>query len=226
MRRRYRRQGRRSRVLLFLILPFCMFLFIYIFETRIRPVIRNVAEAKAQSVAVSIINDAVNQIIITKGIEYKDFMTLERDASNRLQAVTSNIVEINRLKSELAVNIQERMRNVDNMTTTVPLGTLLSNGMFLGYGPRIKLRLTPIGYATVNIADSFSHAGINQTRHEIHLTITSQVSVLLPISSISTKVSTDFLVAQSVIIGDVPQSYTEVSGVNGEPQDNILNMID
>ncbi len=225
MRRRPRRKKCSWHIFLFCFFMLCITLFFILFETRMRPVMNQVAEARAQSVAVSIINDEVNQTITSESIEYGALVNLQKDEHMRVAAVTANIVEMNRLKAELGANIQKRLRTVEEMQAWIPLGTLISGGLFIGYGPRIKLQLTPVGYADVNIADSFTQAGINQTRHEIHLTVKATVRVLLPITSISTTVTTDIPVAQSVIIGEVPDSFTEVEGVNGEAQDNILNLL-
>ncbi len=226
--RRYRkkRYGRRRRFFLFLLFVLFTFAtFVVVFETRIRPVISQVAMAQAQSVAVSAINDEVNRIIASESIQYGDLANLQMDQHSRISAVTADIVEINRLKSEFARCIQEKMRTIDKMTIRIPLGTLVSNGILTGYGPRIPIRLTSIGRAIVDIEDSFLEAGINQTRHEIHLSVTAKMSVLMPGGSTVAEIQTAIPIAQSVIVGEVPDSVTNVSGVNGEPQDNVLNML-
>ncbi len=225
---RKKRYGRRRlklfAFLLFVLLTFLTFFFV--FETRIRPVINQVASAQAQSVAASAINDTVNRIIESERIQYGDLAKLQMDQNSRISAVTADIVEINRLKAAFALGVQEKMRSIDKMTMRIPLGTLLSNGMFTGYGPRIPIRLTSVGRAVVDIEDSFLEAGINQTRHEIHLSITAKISVLMPGGSSVSEVHTTIPIAQSVIVGAVPESFTAVTGVSGTPQDNVLNLLD
>lgn len=227
MRRHRKRWGRkRRRFFVFLLFVLCIFLtFTIIFETRIRPVISQVAMAQAQSVAVSAINEEVNRIIASERLQYGDLAILQMDQNSRISAVTADIVEINRLKSEFARCIQAKMRTIDKMIIRIPLGTLISNGILTGYGPRVPVRLTSIGRAVVDIEDSFLEAGINQTRHEIHLSITAKMSVLMPGGSTVAEIQTEIPIAQSVIVGEVPDSVTNVSGVNGEPQDNVLNML-
>lgn len=227
MRRHRKRWGRkRRRFFVFLLFVLCTFVtFTIIFETRIRPVISQVAMAQAQSVAVSAINEEVNRIIASERLQYGDLAILQMDQNSRISAVTADIVEINRLKSEFARCIQAKMRTIDKMITRIPLGTLISNGILTGYGPRVPIRLTSIGRAAVDIEDSFLEAGINQTRHEIHLSVTAKMSVLMPGGSTVAEIQTEIPIAQSVIVGEVPDSVTNVSGVNGEPQDNVLNML-
>ncbi len=205
---------------------FISVLFFILYETKIRPVISQVAAAQAQSVAVSTLNDELNRIIAMEGMGYSDFAVLQKDAQNRISAVTTDMAKVSRIKSKIAVYVQEKMREVDKMTMRIPLGTLVSNGLFSGYGPKIPIRLTSVGRAVVDIEDSFIEAGINQTRHEIHLLVTAKISVLMPGGGTVTEIHTKIPIAQSVIVGEVPESVTSVIGVDGEPQDTVLNLLD
>lgn len=223
-RRRRRRRGTPLCVLLFTMVT--CFTFLFIFEIRIRPVFSQVALVRAQSLAVSIINDEVNQIFVSESIEYGALMTIQKDMSGRISAIISQSGEINRLKAEIAQKVQDALQRTNKMITYIPLGTFLSKGLFSGYGPRIPVRLTPIGRANVEIEDSFLDAGINQTRHEIHLTVKAKINVLMAGGSVTADVETELPLAQSVIVGDVPQSFTSVTGVTGTPEDNVLNLIE
>ena len=227
MGRHPRKKYRRRRLLSFLLsLFFICILTVIVFETRVRPVINQVAIAQAQSVAVSVINNEVNQIIASERVQYGDLANLQMDRDNRISAVTTDIVEINRLKSTFSDHIQDQMRSIDRMVIRIPLGTLLSKSIFTGYGPKIPIRFTSVGRAVVEIEDSFVEAGINQTRHEIHLTVTAKMSVLMPGGSTVAEINMAIPIAQTVIVGEVPDSVTNVSGVTSEPPDTVLNMLD
>lgn len=222
-----KRRYRRRRLISFLLsLLFIVALIIIVFEIRVRPVINQVAIAQAQSVAVSAINNEVNQIIASEKVQYGDLANLQMDRDNRISAVTTDIVEINRLKSTFSDHIQDQMRSIDRMVIRIPLGTLLSKSILTGYGPKIPIRFTSVGRAVVEIEDSFVEAGINQTRHEIHLTVTAKMSVLMPGGSTVAEINMAIPIAQTVIVGEVPDSVTHVSGVTSEPPDTVLNMLD
>ncbi len=224
-RKKYPHRKRRIYIYIFTILIFTVSIWI-LFETRIRPVLRQVASAKAKSVAVSIISDEINRIIIEENIGYSDLANLQMDNDGQVCAVTTNIVEINRLKAIFANHIQAEMDKIDKMSIKIPAGTLVTSGIFSGYGPKIPLRLTTIGRAEVDIKDSFLEAGINQTRHEIYLFVRAKMSVILPGGNIGDEVDTKILIAQSVIVGDVPESVTNVSGLTDDQNDTVLNFID
>lgn len=225
----HRRRRRRRRCTPLCVLLFVLFTFItllFVFEMRIRPVFSEIALARAQSLAVNVINDEVERMFISESVEYGSLMIIQKDVDGKIAAITSNACTINRLKAEVAKNVQESLEKTNKMITYVPLGTFLSKGLFSGYGPRIPVRLTPMGRAVVEIWDSFMDAGINQTRHEIHLTVKAKINVLMVGGSVGADVEVALPLAQSVIVGNVPESFTNVTGVNGTPQDNVLNMLD
>ncbi len=221
---KYKKRKRKGFVLIAFLFLLGIFVF-FLYEIRIRPIIVRVASARAQSVATSTINNEINRIIDSEGVNYGELTIFERDAQNRISAVCANAAEINRLKASIALGVQEKMRKIDEMVLKIPLGTLLSDGFLTGYGPKIPVRLTSVGRAEVDIEDSFHEAGINQTRHEIHLSVTARISVLIPGRAGEAEIHTTIPVAQAVIVGEVPQSFTNVTGVNGTPQDNVLNML-
>ncbi len=226
MQKKRRRKPRHNRFALFLsAMLFISILCFIVYEMKIRPVICRVAAAQAQSVAVSVINDEINSVIALEGVEYTNFATLEKDEAGRISAITTDMAGISRLKATFAQYVQGKLREIDKMTLRIPLGTLFSNGFISGYGPRVPIRITSVGRALVDIEDSFETAGINQTRHEIHLLVTARLSVILPGGTETVEIHTKIPIAQSVVVGEVPQSVTSVTGVNGEPQDNVLNLL-
>ena len=64
-----------------------------------------------------------------------------------------------------------------------------------------------------------SAAGINQTRHQILLHVDVYTGILLPGFTASTKVSNEIAVAETVIVGGVPQTYTYFSTTEDKIED-------
>jgi len=189
-----------------------------------RPIINEVASSRAKSVAVRVIANVVNDIMANSDIKYSDLVSFQKNGENNVAAVTSNVVEINRLKSTIAMEVEKKVSDIDLMTTKIPLGNLLNQSMFSGLGPKIKIKMVPVGYAGIDVKNEFTSAGINQTKHEIYLEISMTISVLLPISSKSTSVKTQIPIAETIIVGNVPGTYTNVSGQEN-PTDAALNLI-
>ena len=122
------------------------------------------------------------------------------------------------------MEIEKKISNIDTMSTKIPLGNLLNQSFLSGLGPKIKIKMVPIGYATIDVKNEFTSAGINQTKHEIYLEISCALSVLLPVSSEGTLVKTQIPVAETIIVGNVPGTYTNVEGQE-KPDDAVLNLL-
>lgn len=195
-----------------------------VFELRVRPIISEVATSRAKSIAVRVISNVVNDTMAKENIKYNDLVSFQKNGEQNITAVTSNVVAINKLKATLTMEIEKKISNIDTMSTKIPLGNLLNQSFLSGLGPKIKIKMVPIGYATIDVKNEFTSAGINQTKHEIYLEISCALSVLLPVSSEGTLVKTQIPVAETIIVGNVPGTYTNVEGQE-KPDDAVLNLL-
>ena len=175
--------------------------------TRITPIISSLAEAKASQIATVVMNEAINKHVMENDIDYDDLVVLQKNTDGRITAVSTNVAMTNRLKSQLALDVQERIVAIDRSDVEVPLGSILGSDLFEGMGPRISVKLIPSGFVVVDFVDSFTSVGINQTKHEVAIEITVKMSMLLPSGSKSVEVVTHVPVAQTVIVGEIPQAY-------------------
>ena len=194
------------------------------FEIRLRPIINEVANSRAKGVATRVISDVVNETMSDMQLSYEDLVIFQKNDSGNITAVTSNVVEINKLKATLTGEIEKRISDAESMQASVPMGNLFGQSALAGLGPRIKIKMIPVGFAGIDIKNEFTAAGINQTRHEIYLEVSCTITVLLPISSQSTKVKTQVPIAETIIVGIVPDTYTHVTGQEN-PSDAVLNTL-
>jgi sporulation protein YunB len=117
---------------------------------------------------------------------------------------------INQLKSRAALVINEEIKQIEHHDLNISFGTALGIHMFYGRGPSIPIKLMPKGYADTQILSSFTSAGINQTLHRIILTVATDISAIIPGYTSSVTVQTTFMVAETVIVGNVPEAFTNV----------------
>jgi sporulation protein YunB len=116
--------------------------------------------------------------------------------------------EFNRLQSRILDQILERISEVSTHDLSIPLGSLTNLDLLAGRGPLITVKMQSVGSSTARLVNRFTSAGINQTKHQILLNVDVYVSILLPGFTTATKVSNSFTVAETVIVGSVPDSYT------------------
>ena len=185
-------------------------------ESRIRPVILSMAEAHARNLGSKVVSEAINEEIEANNISYDDLITFEKDGSGKIAALKTDIILINRLKSKLSVVILDKLSNMDDINLYIPVGNLINGEIFSGRGPKIEVIVIPVGSVATNITNVFTSAGINQTRHQIMLDVHVTVSIIMPFSVESCDVSTSMAIAETIIVGDVPDMYMEYGGIQPE----------
>lgn len=178
-------------------------------EMRLQPIIKSMAVSNARSLASRVVSESINEEIEKENLMYDDLITFEKNDAGSITALKTNIIILNKLKSKLAVLILNKLSDIDNMNLYIPVGNIINGELFSGRGPKIEVRLLPIGSVVTDISNVFESAGINQTKHQIMLDVSVMVSVIMPFNVESIDLSSSICIAETVIVGDVPQMYME-----------------
>ena len=182
--------------------------FIYI-DNSLTPTIKVLAETKAEELANRSINKSVAEIIKDE-VNYSDLMNTKVDNEGKITMIESNTVMMNKVASDVALRIQEELKQVKTTTSYIPIGTALGSPILAKYGPQLKVSIEPIGTVYVNFKTDFEDAGINQTRHRIYLEVNTKVKVVIPLTTDTKEVKAEIPICETVIIGDVPNSYINI----------------
>ena len=191
--------------------------FIYI-DKKLRPTIMVIAEAKALELANRSINSAVADVVKEK-IEYDELMNIKTDQNGNITMVQANTILMNKISSDVALEIQNELRQIKTRSANIPIGTALGSPLLAKYGPQIKVSIEPIGTVGVNFGTQFESSGINQTRHRIYLIVKTQVRVVIPLTTSTQEVKAQVPVCETIIIGDVPENYVNI------PKENIPDVL-
>ncbi|MBC3937573.1 MULTISPECIES: sporulation protein YunB [Anaerotruncus] len=183
-------------------------------DGRIRPLISTVSTYQSKLVATRAVNDAVLRVISEENITYGKVMNAVLDEKGKVTTVTTNMVALNRLKAEINNAVSDELQKGIDQPIDLPLGTLLGGHFLSGRGPNVQFKVVPMGYTETQIYNKFQSAGINQTLHQVMVTVNTRVAAILPLYTVETDVSTDICIAETVIVGEVPQSFTDISGDN------------
>ena len=139
------------------------------------------------------------------------FAVLDKAPDGTVSAIEINSVEVNRLKTRLTDAVANRLLSVPKQDVRIPLGTLLGWQIMAGRGPDIPLQVVPASFVQSTIVDTLETAGINQTQHRIFIRFTVEMSAILPGYSTSVTVENEVCIAQTLIVGKVPQFYASGS---------------
>lgn len=185
----------------------------------LQPVALELAQARARVIATNALNDAI-AAIMDQNITYDDLMQVVYDQSGRVAMLQADTMRMNELGSRIVLEAQRNLESASAQLISVPLGAATHIALLEGMGPRITVRMLPVGSVTTEFRTEFEAAGINQTRHKVYLEAMTRIDLIAPNGAQSISISSQVSVAESIIIGDVPQSYVDVSD-----EDDMLNLI-
>ena len=177
------------------------------------------AEARARQLAVEAINSAVDEVMEGSG-GYSGLVQVITDQNGQVAMLKANTLLMNRLASEAALAAQRNLQALEDEGVLLPLGAALGISLLGGTGPRFRVEVVPVGSVTTQFVTAFESAGINQTRHEISLEASTLMNIVVPTGAKPVTVNAYVPVAESIIVGRVPESY-----VNVPDTDSMLNMI-
>ena len=190
----------------------------------LKPVMTSMATARVSNLVNRIVSAAVNEAVENGSIDYQNFVIFEKDETGHITALRSNVAEVNRMQGQITDEILHRLATSE---LEIPLGTLTGSALLAGRGPSLFVRMQAVGSASAAFRNQFTAAGINQTRHQIFLDVDVYMSILLPGMKTSTRVSNEIAVAETVIVGGVPDTYTYFSTMPDEigqyAEDYIMN---
>lgn len=195
----------------------CWFLFLLLvtallllglFRSKFVPVLCQLAQARVKTTSASLIEQAVSEQIASGNIQYDRIVFFEKDVSGKITALKTNMWEINRLKSAILELINKQILGLDASEIGISLGSLLLPEVFAQKGPTIPVQVLTVRNSGAQFESHFSQAGINQTLHQLHMVIQVEGTVLVLGQTVSFSVSSDVMVAETVIVGDVPNSFS------------------
>lgn len=207
---------KRRRIMAIILVLSLLFFLAALVRTRINPLTEELAVAQISDVASNVVNEAVNTQISQGNIQYDDLVTLQRDNSGNITALTTNMQTMNQFKTQLLKTLDDEIHGVGDDEIGVPSGNLTGFQLLSGRGPRIPVKIVAVASSDANFSGEFSDAGINQTIHRIMLNVSLDLLILLPAGTVTERVTTDVCVAETVLLGQVPESYTYFNSVGSD----------
>jgi len=184
----------------------CLGIIFVMMERNFKPLVFSLAEARSAAMASQVLYGALAEAT-EDGVAYGDLMNVHMDEHGQVSLLSANTMQMNRLADKAG---QAALRRLDNMTServSVPLGAVLGLTLFAGSGPGVPVSIVPIGSVATEFATEFEACGINQTRHKVYLQLTASIRIVIPTGAKTTQVSANMLVAESIIVGRVPEGF-------------------
>lgn len=189
----------------------CLLLGYYV--RRIDPLVEQTALYTVTDAVSLKINRVIQSQIRSGLLDYDTLVTMEKDAEGNVTALITNVSAVNLLQAEITTRIIQEISDNFVSELEIPLGTVMDSSLFYGRGPLIPVKLKAVTNVSARFENDFSAAGINQTRHQIRLNVSVQVLVVIPGRELTAPVNTTVVIAETVIVGKVPELYASMDEV-------------
>ena len=197
---------RRRRTRRFLVLAALLMLSIIAVERNFRPIVLSLAEARSAALASQVLLGAMSESL-EDGAQYEELMNVRMDENGQVALLSANTVRMNLLADKAGGAAMRRLESMNSERVSVPLGAALGLSLFAGSGPDIPVSIVPVGSVRTEFATEFEASGINQTRHKVYLRLTANIRIVIPTGAKNTEVTANMLVAESIIVGGVPEGF-------------------
>ena len=186
---------------------------IALLEAKLRPVVAEIAAAQAQNSMTAVVENAVAAGLAARQVSYSDFVSIQRDEGGNVTALTTDMARMNLLRAELTTAIIDALGEVDVSGVQVPLGSLFDLEPLWAKGPTLKARAMTVGTVRAEFDSQLTSAGVNQTLHRIWMEVAVPMTLLLPGGEVEVPLDTRLCVAETVIVGQVPDTYLQLDGI-------------
>lgn len=205
--------GRLGKLLrLIIILLVLSILGLLLFRMKYNEAIRSLAETQVRNTTSDLINDAIDRQIEDGTIQYDRMVYFEKDLDGRITALKTNMSEVNRLKTDILNLINDEILALSTDDLGIPLGSLFLPELLSGRGPSIPVEILSIRNSDASFSSNFSEAGINQTLQQMNMHVSVDVTILVLGQTNSFTISSQVVVAETIIVGDVPDTYFQTGG--------------
>lgn len=192
-------------VIFSLIIVVFFYLLSYIFDKRIYQGVLELSKTTVTARATDVINETSTELFSSK-FKYNEMVIINKDKDENINLIQVNTAALNEFTSELSTEANKRLLDMGKIPIKVPLGWITDNSVFYNSGPKVSVKVVPVGNIKVSYESKFEDAGINQTRHKIYLNVEANVKIVMPLHSEEMLISSQIPICETIVIGKIPST--------------------
>lgn len=201
-----RKRKKIKRLMIVGVITFTFFLAFIKIDNAIRPVLFAACNTEARVMAITAINDVVKKEL-SKSVNYSDLVNIKTDNNGEITAIEVNTVEMNKFGANVALNVQNTLFTEGDRGISLPLGVVTGSTLLSYYGPRVDIKVRPIGAITTDFSSELQSAGINHARYKVYIKVNTDLQIIIPFGKDKINVVSSIPVAETLIVGKVPNTY-------------------
>lgn len=194
-----------------------------IFDDNMRTIINNYSDSIAKVKVNKLLNDKVYYFLENNKYDYSDITSITYDNDNNVKSIKIDSSTVNKIKSGIISTIQNEIIDNSELNIGIPIGTILGNSFTINRGPELPINLIMSSAVESKVDSTFEGSGINQTLHRIVLDVKVDIYMVMPWYRTNTTLETDFIIAETVIVGKVPDAFTVVIESEEDNTGGLIN---
>ncbi|MEG1254698.1 sporulation protein YunB [Clostridium sp.] len=187
--------------------------FIYTLDRILLPTIKVTCDAHMRAEVTNIINKTIFEEY-SKNFNYDSIIKVEKDNEGNITMIAADTLKLSEIAAKTALKAQEELKTIDEVALKIPIGYITKNNILSNIGPKIKIKMQPIGHITTRYISDFESAGINQTRHKIYIETTTNMRIIIPTYSSDLEIVNQIPIVETIIVGKVPNTAVQMD-LNG-----------
>lgn len=199
------RKKRRRRRLLLIVPLLVLTGLVLLVELHLSPYIRELARNQAVNAASNAIIEAVSEMLRRGDTDFSRVIVLEKDVEGHITALRTDMTQV-----EVLELLDTLVAQINTQQMGIPLGNLLLPDLLAGTGPELPVKAVSLTMSNADFFSDFTAAGINQTLQTLKVKFTISLTILTTVGYETVDVDSDVMLAQTVIVGTVPETYVNL----------------
>lgn len=192
-------------MLVFMFLISLIMTFIYALDEIIMPTVVATSDMEMRAEVTNIINKTIFEEY-SNNFNYDEIINIEKDKEGKIILMKADTLKLNKLSTNTVVKAQKEIKKIGEVGIKIPIGYLSKNNILALMGPKVTVKMQPIGYITSKYISEFESAGINQTRHKIYIETTTKMRLILPLVNRDIEIVNQIPIIETIIVGEVPDN--------------------
>lgn len=179
---------------------------------RCRPIMTAFAESQAVWEATKIANRTAAQVLSNHADLCAETITVTYADEQRISSVRVDTAAINTVRTAMTEESMVTMEQFSSLSVSIPIGTLSGWHWLSGFGPLITFPISFTATVLSDVSSSLEAVGINQSAYRVLIHLEISLYVVTPSGCSTVGASVSYPMAETVLLGEVPDNLTEVYG--------------
>ena len=183
------------------------------FDTVLSHTVSSLAETAIRGKGAEYINNGAAKIF--SDVEFDDIYTLTRENNGNITGVFLDSFTVNKLKTDIVSEVN-RLFKEGEITVDIPIGNAVDSLFFGGRGKTVNIKILSVAVVESKLISKTEDSGVNQTHLSSYMNIKADIKARVGKKNIEVSTESDVLLCESLIVGDIPDSFTNVNVIDEE----------